>query len=348
MEFSLACAYAYGTSAVRSHVVTSAAHAAWVWPIMADARARWAGRVELQLVGMVVPLSAFAPGGGGDALAALVAQHGGLLGASLSQLTCAPADNTTSLARDSLPWQGGAHGGERAPEFPALLDGLFAAAVAHNLDVDVHLDENGDDRADALLLTAQAALRHGWAGRVTAGHACALALLDAPLRAATLAAAAAARIAVVSLPTVNLYLQDRVPGRTPRWRGVTLLHELRAAGVRVALAGDNTRDAFYAYGDSDMLETFREAVRIGHLDHPYADWVAAVTAVPAEIMGLRGHGRIAVGGAADLLLFRARCYNELLARSQHDRCVLRNGVALRCGPPAYEELDDLMACAAPA
>jgi hypothetical protein len=42
--------------------------------------------------------------------------------------------------------------------------------------------------------------------------------------------------------------------RTPRWRGVTLLHELKAAGVPVAIASDNTRDQFYAYGDLDMLE----------------------------------------------------------------------------------------------
>ena len=51
-----------------------------------------------------------------------------------------------------------------------------------------------------------------------------------------------------------MYLQDRIPGRTPRWRGVTLVHELRAAGVPVSVASDNTRDPFYAYGDMDMVE----------------------------------------------------------------------------------------------
>ena len=61
-------------------------------------------------------------------------------------------------------------------------------------------------------------------------------------------------------------------GRTPRWRGVTLIHELMARGVPVAVASDNTRDPFYAYGDLDMLEVFREAVRIVHLDHPFGDW----------------------------------------------------------------------------
>ena len=65
-----------------------------------------------------------------------------------------------------------------------------------------------------------------------------------------------------------MYLQDRTPGRTPRWRGVTVIQEMRRRGIRVAAAGDNCRDSFYAYGDHDVLDTFRQAVRIAHLDHP--------------------------------------------------------------------------------
>ena len=49
-----------------------------------------------------------------------------------------------------------------------------------------------------------------------------------------------------------------------------------ARGIPVAVASDNTRDPFYAYGDLDMLEVFREAVRIAHLDHPFGAWPAAV------------------------------------------------------------------------
>lgn len=55
-------------------------------------------------------------------------------------------------------------------------------------------------------------------------------------------------------------LQDRdhTGRRTPRWRGITALQELAGAGVAVALASDNTRDQFYAYGDLDMLEVFAQ------------------------------------------------------------------------------------------
>ena len=91
---------------------------------------------------------------------------------------------------------------------------------------------------------------------------------------------AQAGITVISLPPVNQYLQDRMPHRTPRWRGVTLLHELRARGITVLIGGDNCRDPFYGYGDHDPMETFTDSVRIGHLDKPFGDWPAAIAAHP--------------------------------------------------------------------
>ncbi len=140
-----------------------------------------------------------------------------------------------------------------------------------------------------------------------------------------------------------MYLQDRVPERTPRWRGVTLLHELRAAGIPVAVASDNTRDPFYAYGDLDLVEVFREAVRIMHLDHPFGDWPRAAGTTPAAAMGLTDHGTIRVGTAADLILFRARGMSEWMSRPQADRIVLRAGQVLDAEPPDWRELDTLFA-----
>jgi cytosine/creatinine deaminase len=139
----------------------------------------------------------------------------------------------------------------------------------------------------------------------------------------------------------NLYLQDREPGRTPRRRGVTLLHEMAARGIPVALASDNCRDPFYAYGDHDLVEVFREAVRIAHLDRPIGAWPAAVTRTPAGIMGLSGRGLIATGAPADLVLFRARGWSELLSRPQSERIVLRAGRPIDTTLPDYRELDRL-------
>jgi hypothetical protein len=147
--------------------------------------------------------------------------------------------------------------------------------------------------------------------------------------AATLEAVRRAGVTVVSLPMVNEWTQGRAEGGTsctPYWRGITLLQELAAAGVPVAMASDNTRDQFFQYGDLDMLEVFTQGVRLGQLDRPIRPWPASVTAVPAASMHLPTAGRISLGAAADLVLFRARKFSELLSRPQTDR------VRLRCPP----------------
>jgi len=150
---------------------------------------------------------------------------------------------------------------------------------------------------------------------------------------------AEAGLAVVSLPMCNLYLMDRAGDRTPRWRGVTLLHELAARG-RTMAASDNCRDPFYAYGDHDALEVFTQAVRIAHLDHPVGEWARLVTVTPAAVMGIES--QIAEASPVDLVLFRARNYSELLSRSQHDRTVLRGGMPIDTTTPDYRELDPVL------
>jgi cytosine deaminase len=107
------------------------------------------------------------------------------------------------------------------------------------------------------------------------------------------------------------------------------------------VASDNTRDPFYAYGDLDAVEVFREAVRILHLDHPLDDAARVVTATPATILGRPQLGRIAVGQPADLVLFSARHWSELLSRPQADRMVIRSGRAIEHSLPDYRELDEL-------
>ncbi len=146
---------------------------------------------------------------------------------------------------------------------------MFEAATEHGLDLDFHADETERPEANSLRKIADAALAHGFQGKVLVGHCCSLARQPEAEALATLDKVARAGLAVVSLPMCNLYLQDRRPdGTTPRWRGVTLVHEMKARGIPVAVASDNTRDPFYAYGDLDMLEVYRMATRIEHFDHP--------------------------------------------------------------------------------
>ena len=108
------------------------------------------------------------------------------------------------------------------------------------------------------------------------------------------------------------------------------------------VASDNTRDPFYAYGDLDMIEVFREATRILHFDHSGHDWPRTIAATPADVMGLDRHGRIEAGDAADFVLTRARSLNEFLSRPQTDRTVVVAGRPIDTTLPDYRELDPLM------
>ena len=59
--------------------------------------------------------------------------------------------------------------------------------------------------------------------------------------------------------------------------------------VPVAVASDNCRDPFYGYGDLDLVEVFREAVRIAHLDRPLGDLGAAA---PGSVLVRRADGAV--------------------------------------------------------
>ncbi|MFN3615327.1 MAG: cytosine deaminase, partial [Rubrimonas sp.] len=63
---------------------------------------------------------------------------------------------------------------------------------------------------------------------------------------------------------------------------------------------------------------------------------------PARAMG-RGGGRIEDGAPADLVIFPARRWTELLARPWPDRLVIRAGRAIDATPPDYAALDHLFA-----
>ncbi len=314
MEFGLRCAYAHGTAAIRTHLDSLGKQIGISWPVYAELRAEWAGRIALQ-ASPLFGIDAVADPAHTRAIVRAVTDHGDRLLGAVTYMV---------------------------PELDAALDTLFLTAIEHGFDLDFHVDETNDPAARSLEHIADAALRHRFTGKILAGHCCSLSLQQPQDEARIIGKVREAGIAVVSLPMCNMYLQDRRRGRTPRWRGVTALHELKAAGVPVMVASDNTRDPFYAYGDLDLVETLREGTRILQLDHSDRDWARAVAATPAEVMGLASAGRLAVGGSADLILTRARDWTEFFARPQADRTILVNGRAIDRALPDYRELDSLM------
>ena len=326
LEFGLQTAYAKGVVAIRTHLDSLAPQPATTFPVFKKLREEWAGKVELQ-PSTICPIDIFLTEQGRE-LADRVADMGGNLGSGTRFMAPMPS---------LVP-----------PEFDVAMDRIFTLAEERGLDLDLHVDESSDVESRTLIRIARMAVKRGFKGRILAGHCCALALQTDELIRDTMDACKDAGIDIVSLPAVNLYLQARgAPGsnagrRTPHWRGVTLLHELKAHGLNVAIGGDNVRDPFHAYGDHDMLETFAQAVKIAHLDHPHDDWITATTSVPAGIMQLPQFGTIGRGRGADLIVLKARDWHEALPRFQADRVVIRKGRAIDTTLPDYRQLDDLV------
>ena len=314
MDFALRCAFAHGTRAIRTHLDSIDGQDLISFPEFTRLREEWAGRIELQAACLTL-IDRIDPEGGGDfaRLADLVATSGGVLG-------CVTFPD---------------------PQLRARLRAFFAHAERRGLHADFHVDETGDAAAASLRVIAETALETGFAAPITVGHCCSLAVQPDREWQHTLDLVARAGLHVVSLPMCNLYLQDRQPGRTPRWRGITLVHEMAARGINVSFASDNTRDPFYAYGDLDMIEVMREATRIAHLDHSRADWPQAFLGNPARACGFDAPD-LSPGAPADLVICRARSWTELFARPQSDRIVIRNGRQIDRRLPDYAELDHLM------
>lgn len=310
--FALHCAWEHGTRVVRTHVDTwlpwgEVNHAA-----MQELREAWRGRITLQ----TVPLTALAnyEGAQGDAIADLALKYG----------ACALGG-----------WS------PMSPDLPLHLDRLLAIARDRGVGLDLHVDENGNPGEEVLRAVAEAVIRNAFTNPVVCGHCCSLSVQPADRQRSTLALVKESGIRVISLPLCNLYLQDRRGAqfpRTPQWRGITLVQDLLDAGVPLACASDNVRDAFFAYGDYDAAEVYIQSLRLAHLDSRLGESVSVVTSAAADIVGLPAMGRVAEGSPAHLVVFPARSLSEFLSR-QGSRRRLVDGENIReARPPGYDEL----------
>jgi cytosine deaminase len=312
-EFSLRCAYAHGTRIMRTHVDTGLPWAETSHGVMAMLRARWAGRIELQ----TVPLCG-------------IADFSGPQGRKIVEL----AQRTGASALGGFAVM--------SPELPAQFERQLAVAREHGLGLDLHVDENGNPGSEILRMIAEAVLRTGFPHPVVCGHCCSLAVQAPERQRQTIDLVKAAGLKIISLPMCNLYLQDRRPAeafpRSPSWRGLTPVQDLLDAGVPVACASDNVRDAFFAYGDFDLLEVYAQSVRLAHLDTRLADSVKVVTTTAAEMVGRPEFGRIAPGAPAHLVVTGARSFSELLSRPMGPRRRVDGESIHAPVPPDYREL----------
>ena len=197
---------------------------------------------------------------------------------------------------------------------PRALAALLDLAEQFSLALDIHLDEHLEPHQMLAGSVADAIVARGLQGRVTLSHLCVLSALNPRIAGELIKKLARAEVTVVALPETNLFLQERGEG-SPIRRGVTLVRELVAEGVKVRLGTDNVRDWFFPFGDADLLDTGLFAAVTAHLDDE-AELLAALC---------DGRREIAEGDPADLVLLKASSFDDALARRPAERTVFKAG-----------------------
>lgn len=233
-----------------------------------------------------------------------------------SQLDPAGADGKTMIR------EGIARGADLIGAAPSLypepgrsIDAIIELAVDLGVAVDLHQDEHLAPDRESVEYLADATVSNGCQGRVTLSHGCVLSVLEPDVRNRIIDKLAMAQVEIVALPTTNLYLQDRRREGTPVRRGLTCVREMLDAGIEVRFASDNVCDAFYPYGNADLLDTAYIAMLATQLDAT-GDLVKSVC---------DGRTEPAEGDPADLVLVKGRNFDEILSRRPPERITFRGG-----------------------
>jgi cytosine deaminase len=202
----------------------------------------------------------------------------------------------------------------------------FELAARHDADVDMHVDETDDGAVRTLAMVVAETERRGWQHRVTVGHVCALAAADHDYAHRVIADCARLGITVVANPVTNLVLQGRGDRGLVR-RGTTRVRELMAAGVPVAFGQDCVQDGFYPFGRGDLLEVALISAHAAHLSSAAElhQALAAVTSVPAAAWHLGDGYGVVAGARADLQLYSATSWPEVLRLQDSPRQVWFRG-----------------------
>jgi len=202
---------------------------------------------------------------------------------------------------------------------------LMQAAERWQLDIDLHIDEELTEGAQGLRWLAAYLQQRPFSGHITCSHGCAL--THQADGEATLDILKHHNVTLIALPATNLLLQDAVPDRTPRQRGLTLIKEAMTRDIPLLLGADNVQDAFCPFGSYDPLDTLFS----GLLSAQLSDAFDQASALICRRTALHAHAPVFTH---DLLIFPDADLASWPLR-QRQRYRLVNGVvhSLSAGEP---------------
>ena len=205
----------------------------------------------------------------------------------------------------------------------AQLDIVFGIADRHGVKVDIHLHEPGDICIAQLERIATRTQALGMQGLVAVSHAYGLG--DVP-------DAVVDRTAEV-LAGAGISIMTNAPGE----HAFPPVLRLRAGGVRVFTGNDNIQDAWWPYGNGDMLQrAMLISYRSGfNTDEELRVALEMATVASAGVMGKQDYG-LKVGNEASFVLFKAPNAAAAVAAAIHERVIVRHGAFW--GGPAQLQL----------
>jgi len=216
---------------------------------------------------------------------------------------------------------------------------LCEIGAKRGLRVDMHCDETDDPLSRHIETLAFHAHRVGLEGRVNGSHLTSMHSMDNYYVSKLIPLMAEAGVSAVANPLINITIQGR-HDTYPKRRGMTRVPELLAAGVPVAFGHDCVMDPWYGLGSGDMLEVAHMGLHVAQMTGQDAmrQCFDAVTAVPAQILGLDGYG-LAPGCHADFVLLQARDPIEAIRLRATRLAVVRRGRVIARMPEATAALE---------
>ncbi|WP_395337447.1 amidohydrolase family protein [Novosphingobium sp. BL-8H] len=277
---------AFGTVAMRSHVDVDATTGLSHLHAVMEAREKWRGRMDIQLV-------AFPQAG---------------------ILTCpGTADILAAAIDEGVEVVGGIDPKGMDGDSDGHLDVVFGLADRRGARIDIHLHEGGPDGIAQLHRIAARTSALGLAGRVVVSHAYALGDVDGAMLDGIARALADAGVAIMT--------------NAPGDRAFPPVLHLRQHGVRVFTGSDNIRDAWWPYGNGDMLQ---RAMLIGYRSGFYRDEdlaiaLAMATEEAARAIGLEVPG-LDIGKPASFVALQADTLAAAVAAPPAERILVHRGM----------------------
>lgn len=292
-------AITHGVTRIRTHIDIDTDSGLTAFDALCDLRAQFRDLVELQIVAF--PQNGIVGDPGCEDLLRTAMQSGADQIGGMPFNEAGPADSREHI------------------------EIVFRIAKDFDADIDLHIDETDDPDARTLEMLCDATIAHGYQGRVTAGHTCALAAYPDDYANRVIAKVAEADVNIITNPATNMMLQGRGDAH-PKRRGITRVKELLAAGVNVAFGQDNLQDMFYPFGTDDPLELGFLLAHAAHMSQP--DEIDAVFSMShtnaARVLGAEDYGT-APGCIGDLVILDAQTPLEAIVKRSPERTVIRRG-----------------------